>query len=129
MIQKISCFDKPVIKVNAQDIANMMNTAAKQSNSYALKLMKAGIRHDLNDVDVIFLSEKDGLNMLDQSGELTDNGKKFIMSITKQRFNLKSEKEAEKITLRQYLNNMLRDFYIQDNSLYHQKQTILSELA
>ncbi len=131
MIQRLGCLDKPVLSSNAKDIAQMMNEAARRSNAYALKLMGAGIRSDVTPQDVIRLGQIDQkVEMLNSQGNFTEAGKNLVSNAISWLFNTKSKEQIEKVTIGQYLNNMLlKVFMMQENNLRFQKMYVMSEIS
>ena len=130
-MKPINFMDKPIIRANAYDIAQMMNRAAKESNSYALDLMKIGIRSDVSAQDVVYASmELNSKNpIFNYEGNLTKIGRNFLKSLVKFNMNKKSFKEAKKVTIREFLINMLKnDYFIRDNALNIQKQHTMADL-
>ena len=130
-MKPVNFMDKPIIRANAYDIVQMMNRAAKESNSYALDLMKIGIRSDVSAQDVIYASmELNSKNpIFNYEGNLTKIGRNFLKSLVKLNMNKKSFKEVKKVTVRDFLINMLKnDYFMRDNAIYVQKQHIMAKV-
>lgn len=118
--------DKPILNMNAEDLANMANRAARLSNTYALNLMKAGIRGDVTSKDAIKMSRIGRVSMFDNEGNLSEAGRENLMKALKSIFQTDSNKKAGRITIGRYLNNMLSDgFLMQDKMLEREKASVV----
>ena len=123
---KISYLEKPILSMNAEDLANMANRAARLSNTYALNLMKAGIRADVTTKDAIKLSRIGRVSMFNAEGNLSESGRKNLLKALKYIFQTDSNKKANKITIGKYLNNMLSNsFLMQDKILEREKASVV----
>ena len=118
--------NKPILTMNAADLAHMANRAAQMSNTYALNLMKAGIRTDVTPKDAIEMSTIGRVSMFDGNGNLSKDGRKNLLKALKYIFQTNSNEEINKITIGRYLNNMLSDgFLMQDKILEREKASVV----
>ncbi len=118
--------NKPILTMNAADLAHMANRAAQMSNTYALNLMKAGIRADVTPKDAIEMSTIGRVSMFDGNGNLSKDGRKNLLKALKYIFQTNSNEEINKITIGRYLNNMLSDgFLMQDKILEREKASVV----
>lgn len=113
MIQKIT--GKPLIYINAKDMAEMHNEIARRSNTYALSLMSEGIRGDVTAKDVINATKQ--IPAFNKKGFMTKEGRKKIFETINIIFGV-NNKQAEKVTLGDFINRTLACLVHSDTNLH-----------
>ena len=96
---------KPFININARELASVYNEIARQNKTFALGLMAEGYRADIAAEDIMHATEK--LNVFNDAGKLTKNGKQKIKFTLKSLFHIDT-KQAEKFTVGEYITKIVK---------------------
>ena len=102
MIQKIA--QKPLVYVNAKDMASITNEFARRSKNYALGLMAEGFRSDITAKDI--RKSTQNIPAFNKKGFMTKIGREKLMETLQIIFNV-TPKQAKKITVGEFVKKSL----------------------